>query len=768
MSAQRNPPAGVFLNCSRAGDCACLRHLPTRPLLALLLSCVCLSLCAQAAKPLADVASATAPTAGNLFQYEGQYRDTANPDQVHTIYVEDGVLYVESEGRERQRLTPDVPDRFRIASPPAHVLFLRDASGAVSGLRVVLDSGGRALAEAARISATPVRPARFRAYTRQEAMIPMRDGVRLHVAILRPAHVEPGEALPFLLDRTPYGVDGMDAQSVNQSKPELAASGYLFVFEDVRGRYKSEGQFVMNRPLVSQVDKDAPPAAPSAIDETTDAWDTIDWLVKDVPGNNGRAGVYGVSYDGFLAMMAGIDAHPAVKAISPQAPMTDVWMGDDFFHNGAFRQTYGFDYVQQMEAQKTDARVDSRQDTYSFFLSHVNFAAAAAATKMSDLPTAQAFLTQPAYSNFWRDMAVEDDLARVHVPTLEVGGYWDQEDMWGTQAEYAALKQHDPVFLVLGPWNHGGWEDTGRTLSSNYGGLDLGQPTGTDFRRTMEEPFFEKYLKDRSGFDLADTASFRTGVNQWERYDTWPPAAGFTPVRLYLEPDKKLSFDAPVANAANTDAQASSGNSGIAASYVSDPADPVPYRHRPIQSTYARGSQWYTWLVEDQRFVTARKDVATFTLPALDHDLTIAGDVTADLFASTTGSDADWVVKLIDVYPPASPDLAAPGSDAGYQLMVADEIFRGRYLHSFQQPQPLKPGEVDEFKWSLHGVDHTFLKGHSIMVEVQSTWFPLYDRNPQTFVPNIMAAPASTYRSETMTLYGSAQYPSHLDLSIAK
>ncbi|HUD23691.1 MAG TPA: CocE/NonD family hydrolase [Acidobacteriaceae bacterium] len=583
----------------------------------------------------------------------------------------------------------------------------------------------------------------MRAYTRQEAMLPMRDGVRLHAVILRPADLSdvPPSGLPFLLARTPYGVDEFDSDSVNRDKPELAASGYLFVYEDIRGRYKSEGKFVMNRAItVHNSNRD--------VDETTDTRDTIDWLLKNVPGNDGRVGVYGLSYDGFLAMMAGIDAHPAVKAISPQAPMTDVWMGDDFFHNGAFRQSYSFDYVQQMEAQKTDLLVEMKQDPYDFFLRSGNFASAAESVpRMSDLPTAKAFLTQPAYTSFWQAMAVEDRLATVTVPTLEVGGYWDQEDMWGTQAEYAALKKHDDqTFLVLGPWNHGGWQGTGRRLGSDFGRLDFGEPTGTEFSRRFETPFFEKYLKDRPGFDLTDTASFRTGVNQWERYPIWPPVAGFVPARLYLEPGKTLSFTAP-----------STMEDATAASYVADPADPVPYRHRPMQSTYAKGSKWYTWLVEDQSFVTGRKDVASFTMPALDHDVTITGEVSADLFATTTGSDADWIVKLIDIYPDDAP------STPGYQLMVAEEIFRGRYLKSFEEPTPLTPGAVNEFKWSLHGVDHTFLKGHRIMVEVQSSWFPLYDRNPQTFVPNIMSAAKSAYKAQTVTIYGSAKYPSHLE-----
>jgi putative CocE/NonD family hydrolase len=449
--------------------------------------------------------------------------------------------------------------------------------------------------------------------------------------------------------------------------------------------------------------------------------------------------------------MAGINAHPSVKAISPQAPMTDVWMGDDFFHNGAFRQTYGFDYVQQMEAQKTDARVETKQDTYEFFLDHVNFGGAASAAHMDKLPTARAFLTHPEYSQFWRDMAVEDHLTSVDVPTLEVGGYWDQEDLWGTQEQYAVLKQHDSahhVYLVLGPWNHGGWDGTGKTLGSSYGQLDFGQPTGTEFRREIEFPFFEHYLKDRGNFDLVDSASFRTGVNQWKRYAAWPPKAGVQMKHLYLHAAHQLSFSSP------------SAADSVAAAYVSDPADPVPYRHRPIQSTYGTGSKWYTWLVEDQRFVTARKDVAAFTTDVLDGDVTVTGDVMADLFAATTGSDGDFVVKLIDVYP------GETAAETGYELMVADEIFRGRYRKSFERPEPITPGEVDEYKFSLHAADHTFLKGHRIMVEVQSTWFPLYDRNPQTFVPNIMTAPKKAYRPATITIYGSAKYPSSVEVPV--
>ena len=599
-------------------------------------------------------------------------------------------------------------------------------------------------------------------YVRSEKMIPMRDGVKLHTVLLRPVGSEKeGTPLPFLMTRTPYGADEYSDVAVKLGKPELATSGYIFVFQDIRGRYESGGKFVMNRPIVSHATKDG-------VDETTDTHDSIDWLVKHVPNNAGKVGVLGVSYPGFLAMMAGIDANPAVKAISPQAPMTDIWMGDDFFHNGAFRESYGFDYVQEMEAQKTDVRADSKEDQYNFFLQHVDFAGAAKAAGMSALPSAEKFLTQPTYTKFWQDMAVEPHLARPEVPTLEVGGYWDQEDMWGTQAEYAALRAHErpneplhKVFMVLGPWNHGGWGGgPGDQLGGKFGTITFGgEKTGAYYRAHFEAPFFEKYLKDRPGFELQDTASFRTGENQWHTYAIWPPKVGFHEVRAYLQPDETLSFVSP------------KGLYDVkAAAYVADPADPVPYRHRPIQSTYGESSTWRTWLVEDQRFVSGRKDLANFETPVLTGDVTVTGDVVADLFGATTGTDSDWIVKLIDVYPEGAEDVTSPetsGAKGGYELMVAEEILRGRYRKSDTTPEAVKPGEVAEYKWSLHGVDHTFRKGHRMLVEVQSSWFPLYDRNPQTYVENIMTAPASAYKAETVSIFGSAKYPSHLDLPVS-
>jgi putative CocE/NonD family hydrolase len=690
-------------------------------------------------------AAVTLP-ASRLAEYAGQYRDAVEPDVVSSVYVEGGRLFIEGERTARVELRVELSDRFVAGDVP--VVFVRDAAGKVSGLKSAYGSfrsGADTEQTEERFSDVGIRLNHFREYTRSEGMMPMRDGVKLHAVILRPAGSESaGEPLPFLMTRTPYGTENDSSDSVNRSKPELAASGYIFVFADVRGRYESEGKFVMNRAIVAH-------NTTNDVDETTDTRDTIDWLLKQVPNNSGKVGVLGVSYPGFLAMSAGIDAHPAVKAISPQAPMTDVWLGDDFFHNGAFRETYGFDYVQELEGQKTDVRVESKEDTFDFFLRNVNFAGAAKAAKMAELPTAKVFLTQPGYTKFWQDMAVEKHLTKVEVPTLEVGGWWDQEDMWGTQAEYAALEPHDSrheVFMVLGPWNHGGWGATTRHL----GPLDFGAATGDQYRKAIEAPFFEKYLKGRAGFDLKDVASFRTGVDQWERYDAWPPKVGFHTLKMYLSEGQGLSFAAPAGG-------------GVAAAYVADPADPVPYRHRPIQATYGDGSKWRTWLVEDQRFVSGRKDLANFSTPVLEKDVTVTGDVVADLFAATTGTDADWVVKLIDVYPEDAPAQNGVRM-AGYQLMIADEIFRGRYVKSFEKAEALTPGQVTEFKWSLHGADHTFLKGHRMMVEVQSSWFPLYDRNPQTFVPNIMTAPAGAYQSGTQTIYGSAKYPSHLEFAV--
>jgi putative CocE/NonD family hydrolase len=434
-----------------------------------------------------------------------------------------------------------------------------------------------------------------------------------------------------------------------------------------------------------------------------------------------------------------------VKAISPQAPMIDVWMGDDFFHNGAFRQSYGYDYVLSMESSKEELAVSYGEDKagkpvdgFDYFLKRGSFAEAVKESDSKVLPTWKLFLDHPAYDGYWSSRGVEHSLNAVTVPTLSVGGYYDQEDMYGPQIEYSMLEPHDASaenFLVLGPWRHGYWSSSLRHL----GNLDYGEAIGKEFRAGIEAKFFAHYLKDEpgtnsSGFDLRDTASFETGSNTWKYLSHFPPPESRS-TSLYLQGGGLLSWTGSTAEATT--------------SYASDPANPIPYRHRPIQPTYSNGSQWFDWLTEDQRFVTDRKDLAVWKLPVLKTDLTITGVVLADIYAATTGTDNDMVVKLIDQYPEDDPDAKM----RGYQLMTNAEIFRGRYLDSFERPAPLGAGSIREYKFSLHDVDHVFKAGHTVMVEIQSTWFPLYDRNPQTFVPNIMKAKQGDFKPATITIY---------------
>jgi hypothetical protein len=489
----------------------------------------------------------------------------------------------------------------------------------------------------------------------------------------------------------------------------------------------------------------------------------VAWLLKNVEGNNGRVGFIGTSYPGFLAMAAGIDPHPAVKALSPQAPMIDAWMGDDFFHNGAFRQSYGYDYVLRMESGKEEITPDygkdkdgKPRDGFDFFLERGNFAEDVKQSGSRLLPTWKLFLEHPAYDGVWHSRGVQHSLSTVAVSTLSVGGYYDQEDMFGPQIEYSTLELHDQNhqnYLVLGPWRHGYWASSSRHL----GNLDYTEPIGKEFRARIEAKFFAHYLKDApnsnqsgknpSGFDLEDTTSFQTGSNTWKYYSHFPPKES-RPTSLHLGGEGLLSWSGSTA-AATT-------------SYLSDPDNPVPYRHRPIQETYSEGSQWGNWLTEDQRFVTDRKDVAVWKLPVLKKDLALTGEVVADIYASTSGTDNDLVVKLIDQYPGDDPDAKM----RGYQLMTNEEIFRGRYLESFAKPTPLRSGSIYEYKFSLHDVDHVFKVGHTVMVEIQSTWFPLYDRNPQSFVPNIMTAKPRDYQPATITIYSGPRHDSTLQVPL--
>jgi len=711
-----------------------------------LLPIFALAACALLALPIARAQeSDKAPKASvsltpeQLTAVQGEYTDPENPDTPLSFYPKDGKLILEGDRQPPTELVSVSAADFY--EPEERITFRFSGSGASVALSVIVP--GQPDTPLKR-TGEPVRHL-FHHYERSVANIPMRDGVKLHVVILRPIDM-PGP-LPILLSRTPYSVDGNSGERFIQQRPELAREGYIYVNGDIRGRFGSDGTFVMMHPLAN-------PGDPKATDESTDAYDTIDWAIKNIPNNNGRVGVIGTSYPGFLAMMAGIHPHPAVKAISPQAPMIDVWMGDDFFHNGAFRQTYGYDYAIELESSKGRTDVSYGKDAqgkphdgYDFFLERGSFAEDMEQSGVKkQLPTWQAFSEHPSYDSLWQARAVWPHLTEIAVPTLTVGGYYDQEDMYGPQQEYATLEPQDRKhenFLVLGPWRHGSWANSSRHL----GALQYGSAIGNEYRAQIEAKFFAKYLKDKPGFDLEDTASFQTGSNTWKRYPHFPPAEA-----------KPTALSLCGTGAATLNSVCPAGK----LSYVSDPANPVPYRHRPIQPTYAADSKWGTWMVEDQRFVTDRKDLALYKLPVLDHDLTVTGEVVADLFASTTGSDGDFVAKLIDQYPDDDPDPAM----RGFQLMTNMEIFRGRYRTGFDNPRPLTPGQVEEFKWSLHGVDHVFKKGHTLLVEVQSTWFPLYDRNPQTFVPNIMKAKPEDYKSETITIYADQDHASKLILPV--
>jgi len=581
-------------------------------------------------------------------------------------------------------------------------------------------------------------------YVASDVMIPMRDGVKLHAKIFTPRAQT--EALPFLLERTPYGV-AESGKALDGSLKPLADEGYIFVFEDLRGKFGSEGTFVMQRPARDPSDK-------KALDEGTDTYDTIEWLLRNVPRNNGKAGMLGVSYEGWTTIMGALETHPALAAISPQASPADMWLGDDFHHNGAFRLSYGFEYAYWLESGKELKQFGfDRYDTYGWYLALGPLSNANALFFHGKIPTWNDFVEHPDYDEFWKRQTMIPYLRDVRVPTLNVAGWWDQEDFYGPLAIYAALEKHDSRNLnrlVVGPWNHGGWN---HGAGDKLGDIPFDSATAKYFREEVEAPFFAAHLKGRPGLDLPEALTFEAGSNRWRRWDAWPPVAQTERRSLYTGSGGRLSFDAP--GVASTDAFDS---------YVSDPAHPVPYRHAPIQTTYfPGGSKWRTWLVEDQRFVEGRNDVLAWQTEPLASDVTIAGEVTARLFASTTGSDADWIVKLIDVYPERYPenwDLA------GFQLMVSNEVFRGRYRSSFEKPEAIPSNAVLEYAFSLHTQNYTFQRGHRIMVQVQSTWFPVIDRNPQTFVPNIFKATAEDFRAATHRVYRSAEHPSRVEIPV--
>ena len=573
-----------------------------------------------------------------------------------------------------------------------------------------------------------------------ETMIPMRDGVRLYSQVYVPR--VRNEPLPFLLLRTPYGTGRLDSSRMANALPDLIADGYIIVVQDIRGRFKSEGQFVMLRQ--PRESKDA-----KAIDESTDAYDTIEWLLKNVPNNNGRAGMAGTSYGAWLTVMGTLDPHPALKAAVEQASPADMWIGDDFHHNGAFRLSYGFEYAYMMESSKEIADVSAvidTFDTYDWYLRLGSLANVNAKLLHNKLPTWNDFVNHPNYDAFWKRQGFAPWLNRVTVPILNVAGWWDQEDFYGPIKIYELLERHDSEnknFLVVGPWNHGGWS---RSDGQKLGKIDFGSKTAEYYRKNVLARFLAYHLKGKGTPDLPEALTFRTGLNRWERHDTWPPKST-TAHSLYFHANEKLSFVPPPAGANAFD------------TYISDPANPVPYRHRPIELR----SGWTTWLVEDQRFVDHRPDVLTWSTEPLENDVVVSGKVIAKLFASTSGTDSDWIVKLIDVYPEK---YAADPKMGGYQLMIAGDVVRGRFRNSFEKPEPIAAGAVVPYEIGFPANDHVFLKGHRIMVQVQSTWFPVIDRNPQRFVPNIFNAKDADFQKATQRIYRSGRQASHISLPI--
>ena len=588
-------------------------------------------------------------------------------------------------------------------------------------------------------------------YTKQEVMIPMRDGVRLHTVIVIPKGVAHA---PIMLTRTPYNASG---RSARMKSPRISSilgdgddafieNGYIRVFQDVRGKYGSEGDYVMTRPVRG-------PLNATQVDHSTDAWDTIDWLVKNLKESNGKVGMVGSSYEGFTVLMALVEPHPALKAAVPMSPMVDGWRGDDWFHNGAFRNT-NLDYIAgQNTARGAGERiVTGTYDDYDAFLRAGSTFDFAHLYGVDRLNFAKKIFEHPAYDGFWQEQALDRILARkpLSVPTMTVVGRWDQEDIYGAYATYAALEPKDKDnrmnSLVVGPWRHSGVNYEGSSL----GALKFNGDTARQFRREVMLPFFNQYLQDGApSFDTPPVWSYQTGANRWRRLERWPLAPGST--MLYLKPGSALGFEK------------SDGKGAAFDEYLSDPSKPVPFVPRPVRM--GEGAVWKPWLVTDQRAYSDRPDVLTYVSEPLSKPLALAGAPMANLFASTSGTDSDWVVKLIDVYPD---EVAAQPEMGGYQLPIAMEIFRGRYRQGFDKPAAIPANKAERYRFALPDVDHVFLPGHRIMVQVQSSWFPLYDRNPQTFVPNIFHAQPGDYRKATQRIYHAPGMESAIELPVVK
>jgi uncharacterized protein len=651
-------------------------------------------------------------------------------------------------------------------------LFL-SGRAVVPGLLAALVFGRPAAAQT--VSKAPAKPpasasempAKFEPATesfdhvRREVMIPMRDGVKLHTVILIP---KGAKRAPMLLTRTPYDADkltshiasahlGPNLYGYDNATDVIVEGGYIRVVQDVRGKHGSEGDYVMNRPLRG-------PLNATAVDHATDTWDSIDWLVKNVPESNGRVGILGISYDGFLPLMALVNPHPALKVSVPMNPMVDGWMGDDWFHNGAFRQL-GASYIHDQEAsRKSETKWwSSHFDDYDTFMAAGSAGELGRRHGLEQVGFWKKLLEHPAYDAFWREQAVDRILAAqpLKVPVMLVHSLWDQEDIYGAIAVYKAIKPkdtaNDKVFLVMGPWHHG---QEIRDASA-LGAIRFNSDTALTFRREILRPFLDQYLKDGAPkADVASVTAFETGTNAWRRLPAWPAgcASGCSvkPTPLYLASGLKLDFTAPKPGDTPFD------------EYVSDPAKPVPFQARPIlQSSFDDGKSWREWLVTDQREASGRPDVAVFVSDVLTAPVKISGQPVVNLVAATSGTDADWVVKVIDVYPD---EVAGQPAMGGYQLMVSADIFRGRYRESLETAKPIASDRPLPYRFALPTANHVFLPGHRLMVQVQSSWFPLYDRNPQTFVPNIFWAKPGDYRKAVQRIYHAPDQASFVEMPL--
>lgn len=585
-------------------------------------------------------------------------------------------------------------------------------------------------------------------YIKKTYMVPMRDGIKLFTAVLSPVNFP--RKVPILIQRTPYGADipfkEDSAFSVDSLPPyfrNMLKGGYILARQDVRGRFKSEGKFKLSLHLDHLSD-------PKTCDQSTDARDAIDWLVKNIPGNNGRVGIFGISFLGLTSLDALSDPSPALKASSPQASPADMFLGDDFHHNGAFRLSYAMEYSYMVENEKAANSFFPfpQFDLFNWYLHLGPLQNVNAKYFKNRVASWTEYVKHPNYDSYWKKESMLTQIKYPSIPVMNVGGYYDQEDLNGPQIMYEHLEKKDTFnrnYIVLGPWFHGEWAAPN---GDSLGEINFKSNTSAYFQK-LQKQWFDYWLKGKGDGKFPEATCFQTGTDVWKTYDKWPPK-GAVQKKLYAYPDGSCSFDKPTSNTGSV-------------SYVSDPAKPVPYRKLPIEETYGKYSRWHIWQVEDQRFVATRPDVISFVSDSLQHQLTITGDIKANLFVSTTGTDADFVVKLIDVYPNFD---TVNLKKSGYEFPVAMEVFRGRFRKSFENPMPFVPNQPEKIVIDLHQVNHAFLKGHKMMIQIQSSWFPIIDRNPQKYIPNIFKAKASDFIKATETVYCNNKLATYIELPV--